>query len=100
LASPHPGNSEFVGAVAVAIPDHLHLKNPEDIVPKVPISLGYEHLPNTIDIGPANDELQIEANLGCSHHLLSYISLMDDEAFKAAASPQNAPYLTCIVRKV
>jgi hypothetical protein len=99
-ASPHPGNAEFVGAVAAAIPDHWHVKNPSDIVPKVPISLGYEHLPNTVDLGPANDELQIEVNLGCSHHILSYIALMDDDAFKAAASPQNTPYLTCIVRKV
>lgn len=99
FASPHPGNSVFTQAVAAVVPDHAHYKNPHDIVPSVPISLGYAHLPNTIELAPATDALEIEDTWGCSHHLLSYIALLDATALSEAYSPQNQPYLPCIVSR-
>ena len=100
FASPHPGNSTFTAAVAAAIPDHAHYRNVNDVVPKVPISLGYAHLPNTIDLEPQTDTLEIKDTWGCSHHLLSYIALMAPEVLAEAYSPQNQPYLSCIVSRL
>lgn len=98
-ASPHPGDSAFCAAVGAAIPDHAHYRNPNDIVPKVPIALDYAHLPHTLIVGPATDQLAIKSDWGCSHHLLSYIALTAPEILPEAASPQNEPYLSCIVSK-
>lgn len=95
-ASPHPGNTEFVGAVATAVPDHIHLRNPNDIVPKVPVALGYEHLPNTVSIGPTTDRVRIADELGASHHLLSYIALMAPDLLMEACSSQDQAYLNYI----
>lgn len=97
-ASPHAGDSEFVRAVATAIPDHIHYRNPKDIVPKVPIALGYEHLPKTVDLGPSTETLEIKSDFGCSHHLLSYIALMDESALDAATADIDKPCLQCIIR--
>lgn len=99
FASPHPGNTIFTEAVAAAVPDHRHWRNINDIVPRVPVYLGYAHLPNTIDLQPVTDALEIKDNWGCSHHLLSYIALMAPEFLPEANSPQNKPYLPCIVSR-
>jgi hypothetical protein len=98
IASPHPGNAEFIGAVAAAVPDHCHWRNVNDVVPKVPVALGYEHLPNTVILQPRTSALEIKSDWGCSHHLLSYIALMDDSALAAATSHADLPYLGCIIR--
>lgn len=98
-ASPHPGDSAFVGAVAAAIPDHVHYRNPDDMVPRVPIALGYEHLPNTIHIGPSTDRVTVESSWGASHHLLSYLALMVPDQYESFASDRDRPYLSCISRR-
>jgi triacylglycerol lipase len=98
FASPHPGNSEFAQAVAAVVPNHRHWRNPNDVVPDVPIALGYVHLPNTIMIGPSTDALQIDSDWGCSHHLLSYLALLDSAIYESIASGQDQPYLYCIRR--
>lgn len=99
FASPHPGNSIFTLAVGAVVPDHVHYRNPRDIVPRVPISLGYAHLPNTVDLQPVIGALEIKDSWSCSHHLLSYIALLDPSALAEAASAQNQPYLPCIVAR-
>ena len=96
-ASPHPGDTAFVGAVAAAVPDHAHYRSPNDIVPKVPLALGYEHLPNTISVGPTTDKVEIKSDWGCSHHLLSYISLLAPELYQSIASAQDQPDLSCVI---
>ncbi len=97
-ASPHTGDSAFVGAVAAAVPDHVHYRNPNDIVPKVPVALGYEHLPNTISVGPSTDHCEIKSDWGCSHHLVSYLALTAPELLDSALMPQNLQYLSCVVK--
>lgn len=99
-ASPHPGNSRFTTTAGALIPDHVHYRNVNDIVPNVPIALDYRHLPNTINMQPVSGGVEIKKNWGCSHHLLSYIALMDHEAMLAADSPMNQPYLGCIVNRI
>lgn len=99
FASPHPGNSVFTEAVAAVIPDHVHYRNVRDVVPKVPLSLGYSHLANTIDLQPFREELEIKCDWGCSHHLLSYIGLIAPEILQEAIAAQDHPYLSCIVRR-
>lgn len=96
-ASPHPGDVAFMAAVAATVPNHAHYLNPNDIVPKVPVCFGYTHLANTIPIGPENERVSIKSDWGCSHHLTSYLALMDASSLVEAASPQNEPYLSCIV---
>lgn len=97
FASPHPGNLIFTQAVGAVVPDHIHYRNVNDVVSRVPVSLGYAHLPNTIDLQPTTDQWEIKNTWGCSHHLLSYITLLDATALAEAAAPQNQPYLSCIV---
>ena len=98
FASPRTGNAELVGAVAAAVPDHRHWRNPNDIVPRVPIALGYEHLPNTVDIGPSTGTVEIKSDWGSSHHLLCYIALLDDNLLGSATAAQDVPYLSSIIK--
>jgi triacylglycerol lipase len=99
FASPHPGNSTFTEAVAAVIPDHAHYRQVNDKVPEVPIALGYAQLPNTIVLQPSTDVLEIQNTWDCAHHLLSYIGLIDPSALAEAYSPQNQPYLSCLVSR-
>lgn len=95
FASPHPGDSAFSAAVAAAIPDHAHYANVADVVPRVPIGLGYARLPNTVELAPFNLAVRIRMNVGCLHHALSYASLLDDRVLDSA--PQDSPYVSCIL---
>jgi pimeloyl-ACP methyl ester carboxylesterase len=87
-ASPHTGNGQFVASVAQQVPDHVHYRNVNDIVPRVPIMLGYTHLPNTVNLAASTDELEIKPDWACSHHLLSYTMTRED-----------ARYVNCIIWK-
>jgi triacylglycerol lipase len=98
-ASPHPGDSTFMGAVATAIPDHAHYRNPNDIVPRVPIAFGYEHLPNTISLSPETETVSVRNTYGCSHHLLSYLALQVPDLYASLASAQDETLMGCIIRK-
>lgn len=98
-ASPHAGNAAFVAAFAALVPDHVHYRNPNDKVPKVPIGFGYCALPNTVDLGPAVEGVEIKDDVGCSHHLLSYIALQDIDSVVRVVRDADRPFMTCIVRK-
>lgn len=95
FASPHPGDSAFMQAVAAAVPGHVHYAGIADIVPKVPLGLGYAHLPNTVELAPFNLAVRIRMNVGCLHHALSYASLLDPGILDAA--PEDRPFASCIL---
>jgi triacylglycerol lipase len=99
FASPHPGDETFVNAVARSIPDHIHYANTADLVPKVPVGLGYARLPNTVELAPATDKVLIKMSLGCLHHALSYAALLDPTVLDEYVSQADQPYLKCITRR-
>lgn len=98
FASPHPGDSVFTQAVAATVPDHAHYANVADVVPRVPIGLGYSRLPNTVELAPFNLAVRIRMNVGCLHHALSYASLLDSDVRDTALQDQS--YTSCILNHV
>lgn len=99
-ASPHSGDSGFCAAVAAALPDHAHYRNFNDFVPRVPIALGYAHIPNTVLVGPITDKIEVKNDWGHSHHLISYIALMAPDLYESAASARDQPYLDGIIKRI
>jgi triacylglycerol lipase len=96
FASPHPGDITFTDAVAAAVPDHVHYRNVADLVPRVPLGLGYAHLPNTVDLSPTHDALHIRMNLGCLHHAICYAALLDPSVLQESIPAQDRSCRACI----
>lgn len=96
FASPHPGDAAFSRAVAAAIPDHQHYANTADLVPHVPLGLGYCHLPNTQLLRPVSPFGKIRLNLLCLHHAFCYSFLLDPHIVSAPVPVREQPYRSCI----
>jgi hypothetical protein len=100
FASPHPGDAEFVAAVAAAVPDHVHYANVLDLVPRVPLGFGYAALPNTVEISPHTAGVRIKFGPQCLHHLVCYLALIDPDGdgFTHLIEPVDQQNAACIVR--
>lgn len=98
FASPHPGDEQFCQGVAALIPDHRGYRYEFDLVPRIPLWLGYRSLPNLITIEPEDAPVKVRCNLACFHHAYCYLSLLDPSRASSIQIPEDAQFLHCIVR--
>jgi triacylglycerol lipase len=96
FASPHPGDDKFAKAFGERVPDHMMWRNVRDVVPKVPVSLGYSAVPKVTELTPG---LDVKDSMACNHHALVYLSLIDPQLDLATVMlPIDKPYAECLGR--
>jgi hypothetical protein len=87
FASPHSGNQAFVELFDQTIMDYRLFNYILDIVPRVPLGLGYSPLPRRTVIQPATAEASIRVDIGCNHHVICYCAMLDFEGTMQATTP-------------
>ncbi len=71
-----------------------------DVVPRVPLGLGYSPLPRRTVIQPATAEANIRVTIECNHHVICYCAMLDYEGTMRATTPVpqgEADSATCIL---
>jgi triacylglycerol lipase len=61
-----------------------------DLVPRVPLGLGYMPLPRRTVLQPATAEANIRVSIGCNHHVICYCAMLDYEGTMQATTPVPA----------
>ena len=79
FASPQTGDSAFVSAFDKMVADYRVFNYVLDIVPRVPMELGYATLPRTTVLQPDTSEANIRVSLFCNHHVVCYCAMLDYE---------------------
>jgi triacylglycerol lipase len=100
FASPHTGDQGFVALFDQRIGDYRLFNYILDIVPRVPLELGYMPLPRRTVIQPATAEATIRVDIGCNHHVICYCAMLDYEGTMQATTPVPAgeeDSATCIL---
>jgi triacylglycerol lipase len=88
FASPHPGNTAFTTFFDQTVRDYQVYNYLLDIVPRVPpIEFGYSALPKLQVIQPATAQADIRLGLGCNHHVVCYLAMLDYKATLQAITP-------------
>jgi triacylglycerol lipase len=87
FASPHTGNQAFVELFDQTIKDYRLFNYILDIVPRVPLGLGYSPLPRRTVIQPTTAEASIKVNIDCNHHVICYCAMLDYEGTMRATTP-------------
>jgi triacylglycerol lipase len=90
FASPHTGNQAFVTLFDHTIADYRLFNYILDIVPRVPLGLGYMPLPRRTVLQPATAEANIRVDIGCNHHVICYCAMLDYEGTMKATTPVPA----------
>jgi len=90
FASPHTGNQAFVELFDQTINDYRLFNYILDLVPRVPLGLGYSPLPRRTVIQPATAEASIRIDIGCNHHVICYCAMLDYEGTMQAITPVPA----------
>ncbi len=90
LASPHTGDQAFVTLFNQTIADYRLFNYILDLVPRVPLGLGYMPLPRRTLLRPGTAEAHIRVNIPCNHHVICYCAMLDYEGTKQAATPVPA----------
>jgi triacylglycerol lipase len=90
LASPHTGNQAFVDLFDHTVIAYRLFNYILDIVPRVPLLLGYATLPRRTVIQPATAEARIRISIGCNHHVICYCAMLDYEGTIQATTPVPA----------
>jgi hypothetical protein len=90
FASPRTGNQVFVDLFDQTVTDYRLFNYILDIVPRVPLGLGYCPLPRRTAIQPATAEASIRVGIGCNHHVICYCAMLDYEATMQATAPVPA----------
>jgi hypothetical protein len=87
-ASPRTGDQLFARAYNASVPASYRIANRQDLVPQLPpiLPLPYEHVNTLYELNPPFGK--IKQNVGCMHHLTTYIWLMEQLA-GAGADPLN-----------
>ncbi|HTW68817.1 MAG TPA: hypothetical protein VME47_02915 [Acetobacteraceae bacterium] len=80
FASPQTGDAAFAAAFDKIVADYRVFNYVLDVVPRVPIGLGYVTLPRATVLQPATSEASIRVNLFCNHHVICYCAMLDYEA--------------------
>ena len=57
--------------------DRLLFNYSVDVVPRVPMSLGYETLPRATVLQPATAEASIRFSVFCNDHVVCYCAMLD-----------------------
>lgn len=100
FASPHTGNQAFVELFDQTITDYRLFNYILDVVPRVPLGLGYSPLPRRTVIQPATAEANIRVTIECNHHVICYCAMLDYEGTMRATTPVpqgEADSATCIL---
>jgi triacylglycerol lipase len=90
FASPHTGNQGFVTLFDQTIADYRLFNYILDLVPRVPLGLGYMTLPRRTVLQPATAEANIRVSIGCNHHVICYCAMLDYEGTLQATTPVPA----------
>lgn len=90
FASPQTGNQAFVELFDRTISDYRLFNYILDVVPRVPLGLGYSPLPRRTVIQPATAEASIRLGIECSHHVICYCAMLDYEGTMQATTPVPA----------
>jgi hypothetical protein len=87
-ASPRTGDHLFARAYNALVPFSYRIANRQDLVPQLPpiLPLPYEHVNTQYELSPPPGK--IKPDLGCMHHLTTYIWLMEQLA-GAGTDPLN-----------
>jgi triacylglycerol lipase len=88
FASPHPGNAAFATFFDQTVGDYVVYNYLLDIVPRVPpIEIGYSSLPKLQVIQPDTAQADIRFSIGCNHHVICYLAMLDYNATLQAITP-------------
>ena len=90
FASPHAGNQAFVDLFDRTIADYRLFNYILDIVPRVPLGLGYTPLSRRTVLQPATAEASIRIDVSCNHHVICYCAMLDYEGTMQATDPVPA----------
>lgn len=74
FASPHPGDAAFAHLFDTTVADYQAYAYILDIVPHLPVGLGFCSLPKLRVLTPSTSQARIKFSVGCFHHLLSYLA--------------------------
>jgi hypothetical protein len=100
FASPHPGNAAFATLFDQTVKDYHVYNYILDIVPRVPPrEAGYVSLSKLTVIKPATAQADIRFDVGCNHHIVCYLAMLDYAQTMAEVSPVPAGEegsVTCI----
>jgi hypothetical protein len=102
FASPHPGNAAFAALFESILSSNYIVYNYMlDLVPGVPTTgIGYRPLNNVHIITPDTAQAEIDLGVGCSHHIVCYLSMLDYAQTMAALNPvphEEASSYVCIL---
>jgi triacylglycerol lipase len=88
FASPHPGNQAFATLFDQKVQDYVVYNDILDIVPRVPpTEVGYCFLSNVRRILPSKAKAEITFGVGCNHHIVCYLAMLDYAATMRAITP-------------
>ncbi len=83
FASPQTGDTAFAREYDATLADYRVFNYVLDVVPRVPLGLGYATLPRTTVLQPATSEAVIRVDVSCNHHVICYSAMLDFEATQA-----------------
>jgi triacylglycerol lipase len=90
FASPRTGNQDFVTLFDSHVADYRLFNYLLDLVPRVPLGLGYQPLPRRTVIQPGTAEANVRVDPGCNHHVICYCAMLDYEGTMTATTPTPA----------
>jgi hypothetical protein len=91
FASPHPGNQAFAALFDKVVSDYVVYNYLLDVVPRVPpIEIGYCSLPKRRVISPDTAQAEIKFGIGCNHHVVCYLAMLDYNTTIQAITPVPA----------
>lgn len=98
FASPRPGDKDFCDWVNATCPLFRGWNYSLDLVPYVPLLFGYQHPQGTKTISPFDADTRVKISLGCNHHALSYMAMLDRTSiYLPGVFPYAKPYLGCFL---
>lgn len=100
FASPRPGDSAFAAGFVKNVGDYQVINYRHDAVPKLPL-MRFASLP-AVRLLDASPQVTIAAGKTCSHHLISYIALLDVNEFTrvtalTGTTPDDRHCATCVM---
>lgn len=84
FASPRTGDAAWTAIFDQHVADYRLFNYLLDIVPHVPVGIGYSTLSKATVIEPANAQAGISLDLFCNHHLVDYCAMIDYAQEQAA----------------
>jgi hypothetical protein len=90
FASPRTGSQAFAALFDQTVVNYRLFTYILDIVPRVPLGLGYSALPRRTVIQPTTAEASIRVSIECNHHVICYCAMLDYDGTMKATTPVPA----------